>query len=116
MPTASRGARRPSTADAPLLLAGHTHCGQIVLPFYGPPVDVAARRYRCGLVREGGRLVETDWDTAMGRIVERSRALHALAPGSRLVTVPGGHHRTVQHDPELEAFSVRWLRRALVTP
>ncbi|WP_028639114.1 molybdopterin oxidoreductase family protein [Nocardioides sp. URHA0032] len=27
------------------------------------------------LVREDGRLVETDWDTAMGRIVERSRAL-----------------------------------------
>ena len=27
------------------------------------------------LVREGGRLVETDWDTAMGRIVERTREL-----------------------------------------
>ena len=27
------------------------------------------------LVREGGRLVETDWDTALGRIVERSRTL-----------------------------------------
>lgn len=27
------------------------------------------------LVRAGGRLVETDWDTAMGRIVEKSRAL-----------------------------------------
>ncbi|MCV7419332.1 nitrate reductase [Mycobacterium yunnanensis] len=27
------------------------------------------------LVREGGRLVETDWDTAMGRIVDRSRRL-----------------------------------------
>jgi pimeloyl-ACP methyl ester carboxylesterase len=45
--------------------------------------------------------------------VERSRALHALAPGSRLVAVPGGHHRTAQHDPELEALSVRFLRRAL---
>ena len=27
------------------------------------------------LVREGGELVETDWDTAMGRIVERSQKL-----------------------------------------
>ena len=45
--------------------------------------------------------------------VERSRALHRLAPGSRLVAVPGGHHRTVQHDPELEALSVRFVRRAL---
>jgi pimeloyl-ACP methyl ester carboxylesterase len=45
--------------------------------------------------------------------VERSRALHAAAPGSRLVTVPGGHHRSVQHDPELQALSVRFLTRAL---
>ncbi|MET7814019.1 nitrate reductase [Streptomyces sp. NPDC005395] len=27
------------------------------------------------LIREGGRLVETDWETAMNRVVERSRAL-----------------------------------------
>ncbi|GIF69241.1 molybdopterin oxidoreductase [Asanoa ishikariensis] len=32
------------------------------------------------LVREGGRLVETDWDTAMGRIVEKSQELLA-GPG-----------------------------------
>ncbi|PAX08309.1 phosphohydrolase [Sphingomonas lenta] len=43
-------------AGLPLLLAGHTHCGQIVLPGWGPPVEVSAPRYRCGLVREGGRL------------------------------------------------------------
>lgn len=44
-------------SDMPLLVAGHTHCGQIVLPFWGPPVEVSAPRYRCGMVREGGRLV-----------------------------------------------------------
>jgi anaerobic selenocysteine-containing dehydrogenase len=33
------------------------------------------------LVREGGELVETDWDTAMGRIVARSKALLADDPG-----------------------------------
>ncbi len=32
------------------------------------------------LVREGGRLVESDWDTAMGRLVERSKKL-LLGPG-----------------------------------
>jgi pimeloyl-ACP methyl ester carboxylesterase len=41
--------------------------------------------------------------------VEHSRALHEAAPGSRLVTVPGGHHRSAQHDPELQALSVRFL-------
>ncbi|CAM3516929.1 molybdopterin oxidoreductase family protein [Nocardioides zeicaulis] len=35
----------------------------------------AADRLTRPLVREGGRLVETDWETAMGRVVERSRRL-----------------------------------------
>lgn len=33
------------------------------------------------LVREGGELVETDWDTAMGRIVERSQTLRRQPGG-----------------------------------
>lgn len=38
-----------------LVVAGHTHCGQIVLPFVGPPAEVTHERYRCGIVREGAR-------------------------------------------------------------
>ena len=47
--------------------------------------------------------------------VEHSRELaeRTTDPESRLITVPGGHHRSVQHDPELQAFSLRWLERAL---
>ncbi len=41
-------------ANVTLLLAGHTHCGQIVLPLYGPVTEVAASRYRCGIVQERG--------------------------------------------------------------
>ncbi|QNQ11282.1 metallophosphoesterase [Sphingomonas alpina] len=49
----------------PLVLAGHTHCGQVVLPWLGPLITRAPRdhwkplymlRYRCGLVRDPGRL------------------------------------------------------------
>ena len=49
--------------------------------------------------------------------VQHSRELaeRLRAPGSRLITVPGGHHRSVQHDPELRAVSLRWLERALAT-
>jgi predicted MPP superfamily phosphohydrolase len=45
--------------DMPLLLAGHTHCGQVVLPFYGPISDVTQyhARYRCGIRHEGARTV-----------------------------------------------------------
>jgi hypothetical protein len=42
-----------------------------------------------------------------------SRELHAAAPGSRLVAVPGGHHRSIQHDGEMIALVVRFLTRAL---
>lgn len=42
-----------------LILAGHTHCGQVLLPWWGPLVEVSryGARYRCGLVREGARTV-----------------------------------------------------------
>jgi uncharacterized protein len=45
-----------------------------------------------------------------------SRELHAAAPASRLIAVPGGHHRSIQHDPELTAVAVRFLTRALRPP
>jgi pimeloyl-ACP methyl ester carboxylesterase len=41
--------------------------------------------------------------------VEQSRALHAAAPDSRIEVVPGGDHRSVQHDAEMQALSVRFI-------
>jgi uncharacterized protein len=47
--------------------------------------------------------------------VEHSRELAGVLrdPRSRLVAVPGGHHRSIQHDAELQGEALRWLRRAL---
>jgi uncharacterized protein len=43
-----------------------------------------------------------------------SRALHAAAPSaSKLVVLPGGHHRSIQHDAELQGETARFLTRAL---
>lgn len=44
-------------ADIPLMVAGHTHCGQISLPLFGPVSTMSrhGRRYACGLVREEGK-------------------------------------------------------------
>jgi uncharacterized protein len=45
--------------------------------------------------------------------VEHSRELaaHLSAPGSRLITLPGGHHRSIQHDEEIQAVSLRFIEQ-----
>jgi uncharacterized protein len=47
--------------------------------------------------------------------VAHSRELAALLtnPDSRLIAVPGGHHRSIQHDEELQAVSLKFIERAL---
>jgi uncharacterized protein len=47
--------------------------------------------------------------------VQHSRELAELmtVPGSRLIAVPGGHHRSIQHDEELQAVSLRFIQRSL---
>lgn len=43
-----------------------------------------------------------------------SEQLYAAAGEPRkLIIVPGGHHRSVQHDAELQGVALRWLSRAL---
>lgn len=44
---------------ARLLLAGHTHCGQIALPLLGRLASMSryGDRYACGLIRDGRRIV-----------------------------------------------------------
>ena len=48
--------------------------------------------------------------------VEHSRELAALAPRAKLIALPGGHHRSIQHDEELQAVSRRFIREAARTP
>lgn len=49
--------------------------------------------------------------------VSRSRELaeRLSHPGSRWLEVPGGHHRSLQHDPEMVALGVRFIGSALRT-
>ncbi|MGZ4663190.1 MAG: molybdopterin-dependent oxidoreductase, partial [Arthrobacter sp.] len=44
---------------------------------YGWQANASPDRLTKPLIREGGKLVETDWDTAMQRIVDKSKALLA---------------------------------------
>ena len=45
---------------------------------------------------------------------EWSEQLHARAGRrSKLIVLPGGHHRSAQHDAELQGLALRWLERAI---
>jgi uncharacterized protein len=45
---------------------------------------------------------------------EDSEELHAHASDPRkLIVLPGGHHRSAQHDAELHGLALRWLERNL---
>jgi fermentation-respiration switch protein FrsA (DUF1100 family) len=45
---------------------------------------------------------------------EQSEELHDRAPEPcKLILLPGGHHRSAQHDAELQGVALRWLERNL---
>jgi uncharacterized protein len=46
---------------------------------------------------------------------DHTRELAEAAPSAEVVIVPGGHHRSVAHDPELQAVTIRFLLRSLRT-
>jgi uncharacterized protein len=60
-----------------LTLAGHTHCGQIALPFYGAIIVPThfGRRYACGLYHEDGR-----WMVVSGGIGTSQVPIRLFAP------------------------------------
>lgn len=47
--------------------------------------------------------------------VQQSRELatRLRVSSSRLIVVPGGHHRSIQHDDEMQAVSLRFIEKAL---
>jgi predicted MPP superfamily phosphohydrolase len=48
-------------AGPAVMLAGHTHCGQVSVPFLGRPITPtrSGQRYACGRTDEGGRILYT---------------------------------------------------------
>lgn len=44
---------------------------------------------------------------------ETERLYAAAGEPRKLIVVPGGHHRSVQHDAELQGVALRWLGRQL---
>lgn len=67
--------------DFPLLLAGHTHCGQMVAPVIGPIVRYSRwqrlydPKYRCGRIDEVGRTVFVTAGVGSGAVPLRFNAM-----------------------------------------
>jgi len=67
--------------NMPVLLAGHTHCGQLVAPVIGPIVRYSRGhrlfdpRYRCGVVEEHGRVTIVTGGIGSGELPLRFNTL-----------------------------------------
>jgi predicted MPP superfamily phosphohydrolase len=76
--------------DVPLMLAGHTHCGQIRLPLLGAVSTMSAYgdRYACGLVRENGRTLIVSAGLGTSILPLRLGAV----PDMWMIRLGPGHH------------------------
>jgi uncharacterized protein len=57
-------------------------------------------------------LIHAEGDEQVPIQHSRELATHMRVPGSRLIAIPGGHHRSIQHDEELQAVSLRFIVQA----
>jgi uncharacterized protein len=67
-------------------------------------VERLGRRPLILLHAEGDDQIPVEWSQ---ELYERK------AEPRKLIIVPGGHHRSVQHDAELQGLALRWLEREL---
>jgi pimeloyl-ACP methyl ester carboxylesterase len=58
-------------------------------------------------------LLHAEGDEVVPIAHSRELAQHLGHPDSRFIAVPGGHHRSIQHDDELRAASLRFITKAL---
>jgi uncharacterized protein len=72
------------------------------------PLDAAVEQLQAPLL-----VMHAEGDEQVPVANSRALARRFRDPRSELVVVPGGHHRSVQHDAELQGHSLRWLRGAL---
>jgi predicted MPP superfamily phosphohydrolase len=63
--------------DVTLILAGHTHCGQIRLPVIGPIATMShvGKRFACGLRRAGAKRIITSAGLGTSRLPLRLGAV-----------------------------------------
>ncbi len=58
-------------------------------------------------------ILHAEGDEVVPVALSRELSRRMRAPQSRMITIPGGHHRSIQHDHELQAASIRFIEKAL---
>jgi alpha-beta hydrolase superfamily lysophospholipase len=74
----------------------------------GHELEPAVRSLNCPLL-----LLHAQGDEQVPVQHSRELANAFNSRSSRLIEVPGGHHRSIQHDEELQAVSLRFVEKAL---
>ena len=72
------------------------------------PLDTTVERLAVPLL-----LMHAEGDEQVPVGHSRELARRSPDPRTEIVVVPGGHHRSVQHDAELQGHALRWLRRVI---
>ena len=69
------------------------------------------------LVRRGQEPLKGEWSLPGGALelgeTLQQGVVREVLEEHGLIVVPGGHHRSIQHDAELQAVSMRFIDRAL---
>lgn len=104
----------PASADG---LAGGLRSGRLEVPCELEAVEAVLAEHDLGLIVEQSDvpliLIHAEGDEQVP--FRHSVSLHerSRARMKKLIVTPGGHHRTAQHDAELQNESLRFVRRAL---
>jgi uncharacterized protein len=104
-PASAAGLRRGLADGRFSFAAGHDALDAFLAGHELAPAVAALHAPLLLLHAEGDEQVPIEHSRELARIV--------TTPGSRLITVPGGHHRSIQHDAELQAVSLRFIEQAL---
>jgi alpha-beta hydrolase superfamily lysophospholipase len=97
-------------------LARALESGRLAFPVDLPAAEAVLSEHDLGLIVEQSTtpllLIHAEGDEQVP--YQHSVMLHerSAAPLKRLILVPGGHHRSTQHDPELQGEALRFIRRA----
>ena len=104
-PASAAGLRRGLAAGRFSFAADHEALDAFLAGHALEPAMAALRAPLLLLHAEGDEQVPIEHSRELAQIV--------TTPGSRLIAVPGGHHRSIQHDAELQAVSLRFIEQAL---